>query len=208
MERCAGYVRRGPPAAVCSGGKPSAVTRQHFLRDHTGDGAQGMISVIGGKLTTAARLARECARKIGIEAPEPVLAAAPSAQEIESTLAGWSRTMANKRASRRLRRRALAEWHGAGAAEIVQAASRDERMQATLCDHTPHILAEAVAAVRRECALTLADILLRRVPVALGACWSEECSRKAAWRIGDVWAGTFHASPASAKRSKKSEPDF
>ena len=31
---------------------------------------------------------------------------------------------------------------------------------------------------------TLGDILLRRVPVALGACWSEECSRDAAHKIG------------------------
>ena len=87
--------------------------------------------------------------------------------------------------------RALGEWHGASAVEIVQAASRNERLQATLCDHTPHLVAEAAAAVRRECAVTLADILLRRVPVALGACWSDECSRKAAWRIGDVLGWNF-----------------
>ncbi len=47
--------------------KPSAVTRRHFLHDHTAEGAAKMISVIRGKLTTAASLARECARKIGIE---------------------------------------------------------------------------------------------------------------------------------------------
>jgi hypothetical protein len=34
--------------------------------------------------------------------------------------------------------------------------------------------------------VTLADVLLRRVPVALGACWSESCSREAALRIGAV----------------------
>jgi glycerol-3-phosphate dehydrogenase len=43
-----------------------------------------------------------------------------------------------------------------------------------------------VAAVRQECAVTLADILLRRVPVALGACWTDQCSGAAAARIGDV----------------------
>src|SRR6476661_5906408 len=51
--------------------KPSAVTRRHFLHDHTDDGAARMISVIGGKLTTAASLAREWARKIGIPVEEP-----------------------------------------------------------------------------------------------------------------------------------------
>jgi len=35
-----------------------------------------------------------------------------------------------------------------------------------------------------ESAITLGDILLRRVPVALGACWSSACSSDAAQRIG------------------------
>ena len=82
--------------------------------------------------------------------------------------------------------RALAEWHGAGAAVIAHAAAMDERLREPLCEHSPHLVAEAVAAVRRECAVTLGDILLRRVPVALGACWSDQCSRTAARRIGDV----------------------
>jgi len=166
--------------------KPSAVTRRHFLHDHSDEGAQGMISVVGGKLTTAAALARECARKIGIDALEPELAVAPSALDIESALAGWSRAVAQRAHIAEASARALAEWHGAGAAEIAHAATMDERLREPLCEHSPHIVAEAVAAVRRECAVTLGDILLRRVPVALGACWSEQCSRAAARRIGDV----------------------
>src|SRR6204780_2906982 len=51
--------------------RPSAVTRRHILHDHADDGAVRMLSVIGGKLTTAASLARECARKIGLRATEP-----------------------------------------------------------------------------------------------------------------------------------------
>jgi glycerol-3-phosphate dehydrogenase len=166
--------------------KPSAVTRKHFLRDHADDGARGMISVVGGKLTTAAALARECARKIGVDVQEPALAAAPSILDIESALAGWSRAVAQRAHIAEASARALAEWHGAGAAEIAHAAAMDERLREPLCEHSPHIVAEAVTAMRRESAVTLADILLRRVPVALGACWSDQCSRAAARRIGDV----------------------
>ncbi len=36
--------------------RPSAVTRRHILHDHADDGASHMLSVIGGKLTTAAPL--------------------------------------------------------------------------------------------------------------------------------------------------------
>src|SRR5208282_5768537 len=50
--------------------KPSAVTRQHILHDHSDDGAARMLSVIGGKLTTAASLARDCARKVGLKVTE------------------------------------------------------------------------------------------------------------------------------------------
>jgi glycerol-3-phosphate dehydrogenase len=56
-------------------------------------------------------------------------------------------------------------------------------MRATLCPHTHHIVAEAADALRSEFAVTLADVLLRRVPVAFAACWSEECSHTAAGRI-------------------------
>ena len=41
--------------------------------------------------------------------------------------------------------------------------------------------------------VTLGDVLLRRVPVALGACWSESCSREAALRIGAVMGWDDHA---------------
>jgi glycerol-3-phosphate dehydrogenase len=174
------------PLPYSPGEKPAAITRRHFLHAHSDDGASGMISVVGGKLTTAAALARECARMLGIAVEEPQLAAAPSEQQIESALAGWARAVAQGLNISQSSARALAEWHGASAAEIAHAASLDERQRAPLCEHSSHIVAEAVAAMRQECAVTLADILLRRVPVALGACWSDECSRIAAGRIGQV----------------------
>jgi glycerol-3-phosphate dehydrogenase len=69
-------------------------------------------------------------------------------------------------------------------------AGNERLLQQPLCTHSPHIVAEAVEAVERESAVTLSDILLRRVPVALGACWNEDCSRQAATRIGEAlgWA--------------------
>ena len=59
-------------------------------------------------------------------------------------------------------------------------------MRAPLCAHTEHIVAEAVDAFSNQCAVTLADVLLRRVPVAWGNCWSQSCSREAALRVGAV----------------------
>jgi hypothetical protein len=45
--------------------------------------------------------------------------------------------------------------------------------------------------------VTLGDVLLRRVPVALGPCWSESCSREAALRIGAVLGWNEHAMGAN-----------
>jgi glycerol-3-phosphate dehydrogenase len=80
--------------------------------------------------------------------------------------------------------RAVVEWHGKRALDISRMALRDAALRAPLCSHSEHIVAEAVDAFAGECAVTLGDVLLRRVPVALGPCWSPACSQEAAARIG------------------------
>jgi glycerol-3-phosphate dehydrogenase len=174
------------PLPFMEGADPSAVTRKSILYDHRQDGISGMISVVGGKLTTAASLARRCARAVGIS-PEPQLEAAVpigNANGLDVTLRQWAYTMAcNTGVSQDVVLR-IASMHGSRAPNIVRLAAFDERMLRPICPHSTHIVAEAVYALRRECAITLSDVLLRRVPVALGACWSAECSRAAAQRIG------------------------
>ena len=69
------------PLAFSSKEDASAVTRKHYLHDHTQDGAEHMISVIGGKLTTAAELARQCASRIGVSRKDSKTLAIASAEE-------------------------------------------------------------------------------------------------------------------------------
>src|SRR5260370_37060175 len=80
--------------------------------------------------------------------------------------------------------RGMMEWHGQRAMDIARMALVSAELRAPICPHTSHIVAEVVEAYRREFAVTLGDVLLRRVPVALGPCWSESCSREGALRIG------------------------
>lgn len=165
---------------------PSAVTRKAILWDHKNDNLSGMISVIGGKLTTAASLARRCARAMGFR-PEPQLAvavAAGSASGVESALWQWAKTIARNSGLPDSVAHQIAAWHGPRAMCIVRTALDHPGARQPLCPHTNHIVAEAVNALRYEYAVTLSDVLLRRVPVALGACWSDECSRDAAQAIG------------------------
>ncbi len=165
--------------------KPSAVSRKHYLHDHAAEGAAQMISVIGGKLTTAGSLARECAATIGAKIAPSTLAVAFE-DDIDQTLEKWVVEVAKAGAISGEAARGIVEWYGKRALIVARRAYGSVEMRAPLCSHTNHIVAEAVEAFDHECAVTLADVLLRRVPVALGACWSSSCSREAATRIALV----------------------
>ena len=169
-----------------SPGNKAAVTRRHFLHDHTADGAARLISVIGGKLTTAASLGRECARKIGITVAEPKMVAMGPGSLLDPMLDHEILEIARAGSVSEETARGMMEWHGQRAMDIARMALVSAELRAPICPHTSHIVAEVVEAYRKEFAVSLGDVLLRRVPVALGACWSESCSREAAARIGAV----------------------
>jgi glycerol-3-phosphate dehydrogenase len=166
--------------------RPSAVTRRHILHDHADDGALHLLSVIGGKLSTAASLARACARHIGLHAAEPQALAAGPGNALDPMLDDAVLEIARVGAVSEETARGMVEWHGKRAPDIARMALVSAELRAPVCPHTSHVIAEVVEAYRREFAVTLGDVLLRRVPVALGACWSETCSREAALRIGAV----------------------
>jgi glycerol-3-phosphate dehydrogenase len=174
------------PLPYAPGKKYSAVTRRHILHDHSDDGAAGLISIIGGKLTTAASLARDVARKLGLHVSDPAITVGVPVPEedVDSVCGQWAHMVAAKAHIPESCAHVIAEWHGRQALAIAHSAASDERLRQPICRHSCHLIAEAVEAVAHESAITLGDILLRRVPVALGACWSEECSREAAEKIG------------------------
>jgi glycerol-3-phosphate dehydrogenase len=174
------------PLPYVKDAKPSAVSRKAILWDHKNDGLSGMISIIGGKLTTAVSLARRCSRMMGFrpEPQVPVSVAAWSASGFETAVSQWAETMARHSQLTPETAHSIVNWHGPRAMCIVRIAMTDPLARQPLCPHTHHIVAEAINAFRFEHAITLADVLLRRVPVALGACWSRDCSRAAAIAIG------------------------
>jgi len=174
------------PLPNSPGNKPSAVTRRHFLHDHAEEGAAKMISVIGGKLTTAASLARECARKIGIAVAEPEAVALGPGTSLDPLMDDEIAEIARAGSVSQESARGMVEWHGKRAEDIARMALVSAELRAPICPHTSHLVAEVVEAYRKEFAVSLGDVLLRRVPVALGPCWSETSSREAALRIGAV----------------------
>src|SRR5262249_14987102 len=108
------------PLPYAPGKKYSAVTRKHVLHDHRHDGAAGLISVIGGKLTTAASVARDVARHLGLGIHEPAGIFAPAAAEevLDSTVRNWARLVAFKAGIPEDCAHVVAEWHGRHALAI------------------------------------------------------------------------------------------
>jgi len=188
--------------------RPSAVTRRHIVHDHADEGAAHMLSVIGGKLTTAASLARECARKIGLNAAEPNTVAVGPGPALDPLLDDAVLDIARIGSVSEETARGMVEWHGKRAADIARMALVSAELRAPICPHTSHVIAEVVEAYRRECAVTLGDVLLRRVPVALGACWSESCSREAALRIGAVLGWNEHTMGANLENFEMERTGF
>src|SRR5580704_4386414 len=174
------------PLPYSPGNRPSAITRRHILHDHADDGAVHLLSVIGGKLTTAASLARDRARKMGLSASEPTTIAVGPERALDPLLDDAVLEISRIGAVSEESARGMLEWHGKRAPDIARMALVSAELRAPICPHTSHVIAEVAEAYRKECAVTLGDVLLRRVPVALGACWSESCSREAALRIGAV----------------------
>jgi glycerol-3-phosphate dehydrogenase len=159
--------------------KPSAVSRKHYLHNHAADGVTQMISVIGGKLTTAGSLARACAAKIGIRIAPPTVAIA-SADGVGPMVDQWVVQVAEAGGVSADTARGMVEWYGKRALAVAGRAGGSAEMR------TQYIVAEAGDGFSHECAGTLADVLLRRVAVALCACWSLSCSREAATRIAPI----------------------
>lgn len=161
-------------------------SQQHSLHDHEDEKVARLISVIGGNLASAGTVARDCARKIGVRAEDPKHSTPVNGRALDLLLDEYVAEVANTGGLSEESARTITEWHGRASMEIARMAHNSVELRTPLCPHSQHIVAEAVEAYRKECAMTLGDVLLRRVPVALGPCWSETCSREAALRVGTV----------------------
>jgi glycerol-3-phosphate dehydrogenase len=166
--------------------KASRIGAKPALHHHGEEGAIGLISVIGGTLSTATSVARDVLQMMGLASgkPDAAVVVPPKEEKLEASLQQWTQMVAAKADLPDETARALTEWHGRHAMDVAHLASTDEHLREPICGHTRHLVAEALHAVQHECAVTLADIVLRRVPVALGPCWSETCGWEAAKKIG------------------------
>lgn len=163
------------------------VPRSHVLHDHA-PSLPGLVTVVGGKLTTYRQLAEDAVddafRRLGRPAPpcgtkdrrlpgavadEPALLAAVTAR-------GVSELTASR----------LVSLYGARASRVVDLGAGDPSLLTVLHEPTGAIEAELVLAVREELATTLTDVLARRVLLAFEPGHGFACVDRAVTRLGDL----------------------
>lgn len=126
--------------------------------------SSGMVTITGGKLTTWRRMAKMTVDRLvqreGREAPcrthEIPLGLATPADELER-VDGVSQESYEQLAAR----------YGAAANDVLKLAQEDLELAQPVVPGQPDILAEVVQAVRKEQALTVTDVLLRRTRLGL-----------------------------------------
>lgn len=151
-------------------GPESAITRRHIIKINRKI-ARGLISIIGGKLTTYRSLAEQTVDKLAKLLHRKL----PECRTREIVLPGsWGIDRARDRlaASRLLSEHGAARLlsiYGGRAVGIVELAENDAELGKTLDDDSTVLAAEVVFAIREEFALRLTDLVFRRMMIGFNA---------------------------------------
>jgi len=160
------------------------VSRKHALFDHAKrEGVEGILSVVGGKITAYRAIAEEVVDAVGRKlaretrshtADDPL----PGARAVDLAARPGDLTLdAAARAH-------LTSIYGSRAREVLDLARADPTLASPLCPHHRGMEAEVVHAVQNEWAQTLGDVLLRRNALGLSACQALDCLDRVADRVG------------------------
>jgi glycerol-3-phosphate dehydrogenase len=162
-------------------GAEGSVTRSHIIHDHAphinvDPRVGGLISIVGGKLTTYRNLSRQTVdkvyKKLNLKAPESSTGKVPlpggATPDFDAFAAEFKvkSGLADELAER------LLKLYGARAPDVLEMAGDDSSLRMplgpTATVETGVIGAEVLYAFRREMAQTLSDALLRRTMVGMG----------------------------------------
>jgi glycerol-3-phosphate dehydrogenase len=159
----------------------AAITRRHLIVDQAKRGGpSGLLNVVGGKLTTYRSLARVALKAIAkhVEPSGPHPLTREPHPLAPSPLRGEGEDAADDPLA----------IYGPCADEVRALLAADASLGERICAHNPELLAQVAYAVERELATTLADVLLRRVPVGWSKCHAldgaERAARVMATRLG------------------------
>ncbi len=152
-------------------GSEGSITRRHIVKDHAPE-LEGLMSVIGGKLTSFRSLAQDVVnkmlKKLGGKPRRCITAYIPlpgaSVRDYPAFCA-WFRANAGLPEETANR---LLNIYGTRSTEVLEFAKMSPDLLKPFSPETGAIGAEVLMAFRRDMAETISDVLLRRTMVALG----------------------------------------
>ncbi len=160
------------PLAASAGLSEGAITRRHVIRDHGLEGHDGLLSIIGGKLSTYLSLSSQTLARIRISLKSPAPGSAvergirdrcpPKSQSASATAEACALLPGQLDYLRSL--------YGPRSGCLLQLIAEDRSLMRPLCAHGPDVEAQVVLAVRDEQAATLSDVLFRRTGAAWNLC--------------------------------------
>jgi glycerol-3-phosphate dehydrogenase len=183
------------PTLHAWGVNEDALSREHEIVDHARHGADGLYSMIGGKLASYRAFAEEMtdllARRFGLEAAcQTHLVSLPGGEDSVDPMALVERGGMEAMTATRLEYR-----HGGRSLRVLDRMLRDPRESAVVCACEPVTLAEVRYTVAEELAVSVDDVA-RRTRLGLGACGGMRC----AVRCARVVAEMTGRSPREAER--------
>ena len=126
--------------------------------------SSGLVTITGGKLTTWRRMAKMAVDRVvereGREAP-------CRTHEIPLGLSATEEDLGSSATISDATRALLAHRYGHAARDVLALAAEDERLAQPISPDLPDLMAEVVIAVRKEQALTVADVFMRRTRLAI-----------------------------------------
>ena len=155
------------PLVKSRGARAAELSRTHVVLQEV----NGMVTIVGGKLTTYRRMAQDTVDVLSKRDGMPT--SHPTQKLLLSGAIGWHSTRHAIEARGQQLELAqdsiehLAFTFGSNAHAVLDLIEKDERLGKRLLSDLPYLLAEVVYACQAEMAMTLEDVLARRTRIIL-----------------------------------------
>jgi len=168
-------VHRGIVPAVAHADGRATLQGHEQLRDHAGDGVEGLMTIAGTKYTTARSVAERITNRLLVKLKQPAVrcrtALTPlpggGLRDVGLTIADARREHDQGLPTDTIPH--LIAAYGSRYRDVLDLAEGRPEWRTRVADQSPVIGAELVWAVRKEMAMTLRDAVIRRTPLgALG----------------------------------------
>ncbi len=154
------------------------ITRSHIIFDHEDEDLDGLLSIIGGKLTTYRNLAEKTVdiifEKLRLSSPACRTRHAPlwggGMESIDRFISYNSNKLCAKYGLSPEQVAYLISIYGSRVKDVLKLIDSEPKLKERICKHNPDVKAQIIFSLQHELPRTLADIYLRRTGIGTSAC--------------------------------------